>query len=107
MSLLQILASFTLQLPIVCYNQINVKDILTVSEAAGFLKKHPDTIRRWIKTKKLVARKISAGKNGIFVILRSDLLEVVISNEIKAVRRAKKAARKLAAKSPQQVKLPI
>lgn len=84
-----------------------MKEILTVAEAANFLKKHPDTIRRWIKTKKLAARKISAGKNGIFVILRNDLLEVVISNEIQAERRAKKAARKLAARYPRQVRLPI
>lgn len=83
-----------------------MKDILTVVEAALFLKKHPETIRRWIKAKKLEARKIAAGKNGIFVILRTDLLEVIVSDEMRRKKRAKKMARALA-KSPRQVKLPL
>ena len=51
-----------------------IKDILTVKEAAKVLKKHPATIRRWIRERKLPAEKLS-GKYGIYLIARSDLLE--------------------------------
>ncbi len=61
-----------------------MNDIVTVEEAARFLRKHPDTIRRWIETKKLKARHISAGGHGIYAILRSDLLELVISGSLEA-----------------------
>jgi len=55
-----------------------VKDYLTVKEAAKYLKKHPSTIRRWIKERKLRALKI-AGKYGVFLISRSDLLEFMMT----------------------------
>ncbi len=55
-----------------------VNEILTVTEAAKFLKKHPETIRRWIEVKRLTAKKLSAGKNGIYAILRNDLLELAV-----------------------------
>jgi excisionase family DNA binding protein len=57
-------------------------DIITVSEAAEFLHKHPSTIRHWIETNKLKARHISAGGHGIYVIVRSDLLELVVSGTL-------------------------
>jgi excisionase family DNA binding protein len=65
------------------YSNVQMKDIITVSEAAKFLKKHPDTIRRYIEQKKLKARKISAGKSGVYVLLRNDLLEFIIADDIR------------------------
>lgn len=73
----------------VCYTLCAVKDIITVIEAAQFLHKHPDTVRRWIETKKLKARRLSAGGHGIYAILRSDLLELVISESIEEKEKAK------------------
>lgn len=61
-----------------------MKDIVTVEEAAQFLHKHPDTIRRWIETKKLKARHLSAGGHGIYAIVRSDLLELAVSESMES-----------------------
>jgi len=55
-----------------------VKDYLTVKETAKYLKKHPDTIRRWIREKKLRATKL-AGKYGVYLVSRSDLLEFMMT----------------------------
>jgi len=55
-----------------------VKDYLTVKDAAKYLKKHPATIRRLIHSRKLKATKL-AGKFGIYIIDRSDLLEFMMS----------------------------
>ena len=55
-----------------------MKDYLTVKETAKYLKKHPSTIRRWIKERKLRAQKF-AGKFGVYLISRSDLLEFMMS----------------------------
>lgn len=68
-----------------------MNEILTVSEAAAFLKKHPGTIRRWITSKQLRARKIAAGGTGVFVILKSDLLEFSIAAMVKKERPTKKS----------------
>ena len=51
---------------------------MTVKEAAKYLKKHPATIRRFIRSRKLKATKL-AGKFGIYIIDRSDLLEFMMS----------------------------
>jgi len=59
-----------------------MNDIVTVEEAAQFLHKHPGTIRRWIETKKLKARHLSAGGHGIYAILRNDLLELMVSGSL-------------------------
>ncbi len=64
-----------------------VNEILTVIEAAQFLKKYPGTIRRWIASKKLKARKIPAGGTGVFVILKTDLLEFSIEKMVKAEKK--------------------
>ncbi len=61
-----------------------MQDIVTVEEAAEFLHKHPGTIRRWIETRKLKARHLSAGGHGIYAILRNDLLELMVSGTITA-----------------------
>lgn len=66
------------------YTHAAVQDIVTVEEAAQFLRRHPDTIRRWIETKKLKARHLSAGGHGIYAILRSDLLELIVSGTLEA-----------------------
>ena len=52
-------------------------DLLTVKEAAKLVSKHPAAIRRWIKEKRLPARKLS-GKYGIFLIRKDDILEMMI-----------------------------
>jgi excisionase family DNA binding protein len=57
--------------------QAKLKNILTVKEAAKVLKKHPGTIRRWIKEKRFPATKLS-GKYGLYLITREDLLEFMI-----------------------------
>ena len=83
-----------------------VKDILTVSEAASFLHKYPGTIRHWIKTKKLKARRISAGGSGVYVLLRTDLLEFMVSEQIR--KESVKITRKKAAVKPSsQEQFPI
>lgn len=72
-----------------------MNEILTALEAAQFLKKHPGTIRRWIIAKKLRARKIPAGGTGVFVILKTDLLEFSIAKMVHQERKAKKEAKKV------------
>jgi excisionase family DNA binding protein len=52
-------------------------ELLTVKEAAKVLNKHPGTIRRWIKEKRLPARKL-AGKYGLYLIRKDDVLEMMI-----------------------------
>jgi excisionase family DNA binding protein len=55
-----------------------MKDYLTVKQAAKYLKVHPATVRRLIKIRKIKAQKL-AGKYGIYLIDKSDLLEFVMS----------------------------
>lgn len=83
-----------------------MNEILTVAEAAAYLHKHPDTIRRYIEAKKLPARKLSAGKNGIYAIARNDLLEYAVAVTIEKKRRQapRKHGRPVASA---QVQLPI
>lgn len=59
-----------------------IKDFLTVKEAAKILKKHPGTIQRWIRERRLPAQKLG-GKYGIYLIARSDVLEFMIQNLVK------------------------
>jgi excisionase family DNA binding protein len=56
-----------------------LKDFLTVKEVAKILKKHPGTVRRWIRERKLPAKKLG-GKYGIYLVARSDVLEFMIKN---------------------------
>lgn len=83
-----------------------MKEIVTVKEAAAFLRKHPDTIRHWIETKILHARKLEAGKNGIYAIARSDLLELMISGTIEQKLKEKKKKKSKTSKTA-QVQMPI
>jgi excisionase family DNA binding protein len=83
-----------------------VNEILTVAEAAQFLRRHPGTIRRWILAKKLKAKKIPAGGTGVFAILKTDLLEFSIEKMVKAERKEKKQT-KAAPPSSGQETLPI
>jgi len=55
-----------------------MKDYLTVKEVAKNFKKHPSTIRRWIRERHLKAEKV-AGKFGLYLISRSDMLEFMMS----------------------------
>ena len=55
-----------------------MKDYLTVKEVAKYLKRHPATIRRLITSRKLKATKL-AGKFGVYIIARADLLEYMMS----------------------------
>jgi excisionase family DNA binding protein len=54
-----------------------LKDLLTVREAGKILKKHPGTVRRWIKDKRLPAKKL-AGKYGLYLVRKDDVLELMI-----------------------------
>ncbi|MCL4359819.1 helix-turn-helix domain-containing protein [Patescibacteria group bacterium] len=54
-------------------------DILTIAEAAEYLHKHADTLRRWVHNQRLPAKKIAAGGSGVWVILKTDLLECALS----------------------------
>jgi hypothetical protein len=83
-----------------------VNEILTVAEAAQFLHKHPGTIRRWILTKKLKARRIPAGSTGVFVLLKTDLLEFSIEKMVRQERKAKKEI-KTSTPPSEQESLPI
>lgn len=83
-----------------------MNEILTVQEAAQFLHKHPGTIRRWVISKKLKARKIPAGGTGVFVLLKTDLLEFSIEKMVRAERKVKKAVKKESPSSEQET-LPI
>jgi len=82
-----------------------VNEILTVVEAAQFLRKHPGTIRRWILAKKLKAKKIPAGGTGVFAILKTDLLEFSIEKMVKSEWKKKKEIKK--SPSSGQETLPI
>jgi excisionase family DNA binding protein len=88
------------------YTGGTMNEILTVNEAAEFLKKHPGTIRRWIIEKKLKARRVPAGGTGVFVILKTDLLEFSIARMVRTDRKTKKET-KIAASSSDQETLPI
>jgi excisionase family DNA binding protein len=55
-----------------------MKDYITVKEAAKYLKRHPATVRGLIKSRKLKAKKL-AGKYGVYLIDRSDLLEFMMT----------------------------
>ncbi len=84
-----------------------MNEILTVKEAATFLRKHPGTIRRWIEEKQLRARKLSAGKNGIWAILRNDLLELAVTDSIERKARMKKTQKHADNNKTSQVQLPL
>lgn len=79
-----------------------MNEIVTVEEAATFLHKHPGTIRRWIEVGKLKARHLSAGGHGIYAILRSDLLELMVAGDIEEKEKAKHAPHHKEPPSPQR-----
>jgi len=66
-----------------------VKDFLTVKEAARYFKKSPSTVRRLIRERKLKATKL-AGKYGVYLIDRSDLLEYVMAKMSSDIAKASK-----------------
>ncbi len=66
-----------------------MKDFLTVKEAARYFKKSPSTVRRLIREKKLKATKL-AGKYGVYLIDRSDLLEYVMTKMSSDIAKASK-----------------
>jgi len=55
-----------------------VNEILTVKQAAKYLKKSPSSVRRIIRQKKLKATKL-AGKYGVYLIARSDMMEYMMN----------------------------
>jgi hypothetical protein len=67
-------------------------DILTVSEAARFLGKNPGTVRRYIISGLLRGKRISAGGSGVYVLLKSDVLEWIVIRS--ASRKVKLATKK-------------
>lgn len=87
------------------YSELAVNEIVTVSEAAQFLRKHPGTVRRWIESNKLKARHLVAGGHGIYAILRSDLLEFALRISMEEQERSKREPHELIDKN--QRKLPF
>lgn len=87
------------------YSELAVNEIVTVSEAAHFLRKHPGTIRRWIESKKLKARLLTAGGHGVYAIVRSDLLEFALQLSMEEQERSKRESREPVDKN--QRKLPF
>ena len=79
-----------------------MNDIVTVKEAATFLHKHPNTLRRWIEGGKLKARHLAAGGHGIYAILRSDLLEFMVAGTIEEKEKIKHAPPHKEPPSPQR-----
>lgn len=55
-----------------------VKDYLTTKEVGRYLKKSESTVRRLIRTKRLRATKL-AGRFGVYIIERSDMLEYMMA----------------------------
>lgn len=53
------------------------EEFLTLRQAAKILKKHPATLRRYIKKRQLKATKL-AGKYGIYILSRHDVLEFMV-----------------------------
>lgn len=66
-----------------------MKDYLTVKDVARHLKKSESTIRRFIRHKKLRATKL-AGKFGVYIIDRSDMLEFLMGKVIEAEKKNRK-----------------
>lgn len=65
-----------------------VKEYLTVKEAAKYFKKSPSTVRRLIRSRKLKADKL-AGKFGVYIIARSDMLEFLMSKVMESESKKK------------------
>jgi len=62
------------------------EEFLTVRQAAKILKKHPATLRRYIKKRQLKAKKL-AGKYGIYILSRHDILEFMIGKIMEEKRQ--------------------
>lgn len=89
----------------ICYTATAVDEILTVSEAASFLRKHPGTVRMWIRNGRLKAKKVSAGGRGVYVLLKTDILEHVVSAAME--KKIPRQVRKKPEKPSPQVRLPL
>jgi excisionase family DNA binding protein len=63
-----------------------VKDYLTVKDVAKHLKKSESTVRRFIRHKKLRGTKL-AGKFGVYIIDRGDMLEFLMSKVMEAEKK--------------------
>ncbi len=55
-----------------------MRDYLTVCEAAKILEVGEASVRKYIKSKRLAAEWFAAGKHGIYLIKKGDLLEFKI-----------------------------
>jgi excisionase family DNA binding protein len=66
-----------------------VKDFLTVHEAARQLKKSESTVRRFIRHKKLRATKL-AGRFGVYIIDRGDMLQFLMNKVMEAEKKSSK-----------------
>lgn len=63
-----------------------MKDFLTVRDVARQLKKSESTVRRFIRHKKLRATKL-AGKFGVYIIDRADMLEFLMKKVMDAEKK--------------------
>lgn len=65
------------------------EEFLTLRKAAKILKKHPATLRRYIKKRQLAATKL-AGKYGVYILTRGDVLEFMMKQMLEARKKTKK-----------------
>ena len=66
-----------------------MNEYLTVKQAAKYLKKSPSTVRRLIRSRKIKATKL-AGKFGIYLINRSDMMEYMMGKMSTKLDKASK-----------------
>lgn len=66
-----------------------MKDFLTVKEVSKQIKKSPSTVRNLIRARKIKATKL-AGKYGIYLINKSDMLEYLMNKMSERIANTKK-----------------
>ena len=66
-----------------CDSPLKSKDYLTVSEAAKYIGKHPDTVRRWLRDGSIKGKKLKGGKKqDRYVLLRTDVDEFLAKQRV-------------------------
>gem|GEM_PF-3321124 len=64
-----------------------MNEYLTVKQAAKYIKKSPSTVRRLIRGKQIKAMKL-AGKYGVYLINRSDMMEYMMGKMSTQIAKA-------------------
>lgn len=65
-------------------------EILTLKEAAEYLKLHPDTVKRLAQKGEIKGRRVGRGKNAVWRFDKNELWESLIANQKPPETRAKK-----------------